>query len=113
MTTPNLSLPELAASQAQPHITVNSSLRRLDAIAALSVADKVAAVPTGSPEPLEGERYLITDGAEIDQIAYYSGGAWIYLEPQPGWLCWVQDDRDLLVFEGANSPTGWTTVVSL
>jgi hypothetical protein len=116
MTTPNLSLPELAASQAQPHVTVNSSLRRLDGIVQLSVIARVIELPSGSPEPNDGDCYLITDGSPEpeypDHIAQWNAGAWQYLEPQAGWLCWVVDERALYVYEMA-SPSGWSVLASL
>lgn len=117
MTTPNLSLSELAASQAQPHLTVNSSFRRLDAIVQLAVIDRVVELPTGSPEPADGDCYLITDGSPAptypDYIAQWNAGAWQYLQPQDGWLCWVIDERALYVYEATTSPAGWSVLASL
>jgi hypothetical protein len=116
MTTPNLSLPELAASQAQPHVTVNTSFRRLDGIAQLAAISRVSELPPSSPEPADGDRYLIVTGSPlpdfIDYIAQWNDGAWQYLQPQPGWLCWVVDERALYVYETA-SPDGWSVLASL
>jgi hypothetical protein len=116
MTTPNLSLPELAASQAQPHVTVNSSLRRLDGIVQLSAVSRVSELPAGSPEPADGDCYLIITGSPlpdfVDHIAQWNAGAWQYLEPRTGWLCWVADERALYVYE-SGSPAGWTILASL
>lgn len=116
MTTPNLSLSELAANQAQPHITVNTSLRRLDAIVQLSVIARVVDLPAGSPEPEDGDCYMIIDGSPEPEfpnyIAHWNSGAWQYLEPRTGWVCWVADERNLYVYE-AGSPAGWSVLASL
>jgi hypothetical protein len=114
MTTPNLSLPELAASQSQPHVTHNTALRTLDALTQLAVLSQVTEVPLG---PSEGDRYLIDAGSptpELERsIAAYSGGAWAYFAPQAGWLCWVIDERALYVFDDSFSPGEWAVLASL
>jgi hypothetical protein len=110
MTTPNLELPELAANQSQPHVTVNTGLRRLDAIVQLSVIGRTDILPIGSPEPEDGDCYLIIDGSPepdyLHYIAQWNAGAWQYLAPQTGWLCWVADESAIYVYE-AGSPAGW------
>ena len=45
----NLMLPFLAVGQAQKHVTVNETIRRLDAIVQLSVVSATTAVQPGSP----------------------------------------------------------------
>ena len=118
MTTPNLSLPELAASQSQPHVTHNTALRHLDGLVQLAAQSRVSELPADSPEPAEGERYLIVDGTPspapelIDNIAQWNAGAWVYHTPQAGWLCWVIDERALYVYE-ADSLSGWSVLASL
>lgn len=116
MTTPNLLLAELAASQAQPHVTVNSSLRRLDGIVMLTALSREIEVPTPVPDPNDGDRYLIIPGSPLslyaDQIAWWNAGAWTYLVPETGWLCWVVDERALYVYE-SGSPAGWSLLASL
>jgi len=77
MTTPNLSLDELAASQSQPHVTVNSSLRRLDGIVMLAVLSRETEVPVPSPDPADGDRYLIIDGSPTSRRpGRPAGGGW-------------------------------------
>ena len=51
-----LSLPYLLPNQAQKHVTLNDSLRRLDAIVQLSVISSDLTTPPDNPE--EGDRYL-------------------------------------------------------
>lgn len=116
MTTPNLTLPELAASQAQPHVTVNSALRRLDGLVMLAVLSRETAVPESSPTPADGERYLIDGSSPGDEnenkIAWWNSTAWEFLTPEPGWLCWVVAERALYVYDNG-SPAGWQELVAL
>jgi hypothetical protein len=109
MTTPNLSLAELAASQSQPHVTVNSSLRRLDAAVNLSVISQTN-TPPGSPA--DGDRYLCgtaPTGAWVgheNDVAAYIGTGWQFLDPQIGWIAYNQAQAALYIF-GTGSPEGW------
>src|SRR4029079_7514125 len=92
-TTPNLTLPELTASQAQKHVTVNEALRALDAIVQLAVLDRDLAAPPASPD--EGERWLVPIGASgawvghAHHIAAWQDGGWEFYVPQAGWLAYV------------------------
>ena len=120
MTTPNLQLPELTASQSQPHVTVNSTFRRLDGLVQLAVVSRVSELPADSPEPAEGTRYMIVDGSpapdtgDVDTIAQWVAGAWQHYTPESGWLCWVIDERALYVYEGPDgSPVGWSLLIEL
>lgn len=99
--TPNLTLPYLAASQAQKHVTVNESLRRLDAIVMLSLKDRDLAAPPASPA--EGDRYLVAaspTGAwagKAGAIAAFQDGAWVFLVARPGWIAFVEDEGAAIV----------------
>lgn len=117
MTTANLELPELAASQSQPHVTVNTSLRRLDALVQLRVVDKDLTTPhVGSPNHSDGEVYIVPAGAtgawagHDFQLAFYSAG-WEYFTPLSGWRAYVVDEDKFYEYT-AGSPTGWTEVAS-
>lgn len=58
--TSNLQPPYLDVGQAQKHVTLNQSLRRLDAIIQLSV---VSATTTAEPEsPVDGAVYIVPAG---------------------------------------------------
>src|SRR5688572_6703794 len=100
-TTPNLSLPYIAAAQAQKHVTHNEALRALDAIVQLSVLDKDLAAPPGSPT--EGTRYIVGPSAtgawagQTGTIAAWQDGAWAFYTPHEGWLAWVADEDVLYV----------------
>lgn len=102
--TPLLGLPYLAAGQSQKHVTINESLRWLDALVHLAVASRSVTTPPGAPA--DGARYLVPAGAgepwsaHANEIAAYLDGGWSYLSPQTGWRCWVADEQALLVFSG-------------
>jgi len=105
---PNLILPFIEAAQAQKHVTHNDGLRVLDAAVQLSVLDRDLTAPPGSPA--DGDRYIPASGATGDwsgkdlNIAAWQDGAWAFLAPREGWLCWVADEDVLLVWDGSQ----WT-----
>ncbi len=104
MTTPNLSLPLLAAAQAQKHVTVNEALSRLDGLVQLSVISASLAAPPASPA--EGDRCIVAAGATgawagwDESVALFSGGAWLRLIPQTGWSAHDVAMSQQLVFDG-------------
>jgi len=55
--TSNLSLPYRQSQQAQKQVTLNESLRRLDALVQLSVLSRTLAAEPVSPS--SGDRYLL------------------------------------------------------
>ncbi|MFT6887487.1 MAG: hypothetical protein ACJAWZ_003713 [Paracoccaceae bacterium] len=101
--TPKLSLPLLAAGQAQKHIPVNEALSRLDALFMLSVFGRSAITPPASPS--EGDRWIVPTGATGDwtgdeqRIAVWINGGWDYIDPQVGWRCWVEDEGIEVLFD--------------
>jgi len=106
--TTRLALPYLAAGQAQKHVTVNESLRRLDALVQLSAISATTAAQPGSPS--DGDIYLLPSGktgaawgAMADgALAYYRDGAWEQLTPKAGWRCYAQD-TDALYARGVST----------
>ncbi len=104
--TVHLGLPTIAAAQAQKHVTHNEALRILDALVMLSVQDRDLSAPPGSPS--EGDRYLVMPAGSggfagrDNQIAHYRDGAWDFHAPQSGWLCYVEDEDALVVFDGGS-----------
>ncbi len=108
-TTPNLSLPYLEAGQAQKHVTLNESLRLLDAVTQLAVIAISASPPS---EPDEGERHIVgasPSGAfagHANAVAAFQDGAWVFLAPQAGWRAWRAADETLLIWNG----TAWSTL---
>ena len=109
MTTPNLSLPELVASQAQPHITVNTALRRLDALVQAGVISQTNTPPVS---PADGDAYLVgaaPTGAwsgHAQELAVLIGGGWTFLTPAPGWLVYNASDGEHYRCE-SGSPLSW------
>ena len=104
--TPKLNLPFLAAGQAQKHVTLNESLRRLDALVQISVLDRELASPPTTPE--EGDRYLVPVAASgiwagrSGEIAAWQDGGWSYFTPRAGWVLYVENETTLLVYDGAD-----------
>ncbi|MEQ1942181.1 DUF2793 domain-containing protein [Mesorhizobium sp. VNQ89] len=100
----NLELPYIMPSQAQKHVTHNEAIRKLDALVQLSVLDRDLTTPPASPT--DGDRYLVAaDGTgawagKDGKIAAWQDGAWAFLAPKAGWMLWLEDDRDLLAFDG-------------
>lgn len=41
-------------------------------------------------------------------VAYYVDGAWMQLTPKPGFLAWVQDDEELVIYADGDWHTVWT-----
>lgn len=104
MTTPNLSLPELVASQSQPHVTVNTALRRLDALAQ---ATAISETNTPPGTPAEGDTYIVgTSPTGVwtghgTELAVLIGAGWTFIEPAEGWLVYNTDQGEHYRFDGA------------
>jgi hypothetical protein len=102
--TPRLTLPLLAAGQAQKHVTHNDALTRLDALIHLMVISRSQATPPASPTDLSA--YLVPAGAtgvfsgRTDQLALYEDAGWTFLVPRKGWQCWIEDEAELHVWTG-------------
>lgn len=103
--TTRLQLPYLAADQAQKHVTMNDSLRRLDALVQLSVIDRTTSTPPASPT--DGDAYIIgpsPTGAWItraDQITVRVNGSWVFFEPITGWIAYDQDTATYVKWTGS------------
>ena len=106
----HLSLPYIAAAQAQKHVTHNEALRALDDLVQLSVEDRTHQAPPA--EPLEGTRLLVPADAtgdwleHRDAVASFVDGAWMYHPPRAGWRAWCEAETAILVFDG----TAWQAV---
>ena len=103
--TANLSLPLMAAAQAQKHVTHNEALVGLDTLVQLAVLDKDLTAPPANPA--EGDRYLIAGAAPTGawagwagRVVRYQDGAWRSFPPRPGWLAFVADEADLYTYTG-------------
>ncbi|MEJ5018684.1 DUF2793 domain-containing protein [Ochrobactrum vermis] len=102
--TPNLKLPYILPSEAQKHVTHNEALRLLDAVVHLSVKSRTQ---TEAPEtPGSGYRYIVAAPAtgtwvgKEGAIASFIDGGWLFATPGIGWQAYVENEAQLLVFDG-------------
>lgn len=104
-TSARLGLPYMAAAQAQKHVTHNEALLRLDALTQLVLESVDATTPPETPEA--GTVYAVGStptgvwATAAEQLAYWDGTAWIFVEPQIGWQCWDKAAGLLRVYQGA------------
>lgn len=104
-----LTLPLIAASQAQKHVTHNEALVKLDMIVQAAVIDRVTSTPPASPTV--GDRYIIGPTATgvwsglEDQIALRTDTGWIYAAPQEGWQVYIIAENAIATWEGSE----WVT----
>ena len=103
---PRLSLSYVLPAQAQKHVTVNETFRRLDALVQLHILSRsVAAEPSA---PVEGDAYILPSsptGAVWDtyaagSIAVFQDGAWAEILPSAGTRGWLGDEASLIIFDG-------------
>lgn len=101
-----LDMPYLQPAQAQKHVTHNEALRALDALVQLSVQSRVLGAPPAALDA--GNRYIVAAGAQGDwtghagDIALYEGNGWSFYTPQAGWLAYVLDEDQSVVWDGAD-----------
>lgn len=107
---PRLSLSYVAPSQAQKHVTVNESFRRLDALVQAVAASRTTTAEPASPA--EGDAYIIPASAtgaawsafDEGDVAAYQDGAWAQIPPFEGLRVWVADADEFMIHDGAQ----WT-----
>jgi hypothetical protein len=112
--TPRLSLPFVAAGQAQKHITVNEALGKLDGLVQLAVQSRTTTAQPASPA--DGAMHILPSGATgaawFDKaaglLARHADGVWETLTPSAGWLAWIIDEGLALIHDGEN----WTPLSS-
>jgi hypothetical protein len=105
--TPRLSLPYLAAGQAQKHVTLNEALARLDGLVQSAVESRTTDAQPGAPD--DGALYIMTAaatgadwaGKAEHAVMRFEAGAWSELAVADGHLAWIKDDAELLLFDGA------------
>lgn len=97
------SLPYIAASQAQKHVTHNEALRLLDILVHLGVQGQQDTPPTSA---VFGDRYIIATGGsgvwagQDGKVAAFEGPAWTYVTPVAGMLAFDLNLLQLIVFNG-------------
>jgi len=102
--TPRLSLPLLAAGQAQKHVTHNDALIRLDALIHLVVDSRTQTAPPASPTELSA--YIVPPGGtgvfagRTNQLALFEDGGWTFLTPRTGWQAWIADEAEHNLWTG-------------
>lgn len=103
-TSSSLSLPFIAPSQAQKHVTHNEALRILDVVTQLSVAADDVTTPPASVS--EGTRYLLDAGGTGDwaghdgEIALFENGTWRFFVPRAGWRAYVVNRDVMVIYDG-------------
>jgi hypothetical protein len=107
MTTPNLALPELVASQAQKEVTHNEALAIIDALLCGGVVNRTqTAEPTS---PANGDCYIVAATAtgpftgHENHLAHYYSGSWRFYIPKEGWHVRVKDEDIRVEWNG----TAW------
>ncbi len=86
MPTPIYDMAEMVQAQANPHVIFNEAIRKLEVIAG-KVAGSFQDAPPGSPD--EGDVVVVGTGSggfagRDDQVAYFSGGQWRFIQTQGG-----------------------------
>lgn len=112
--TPRLSLPYVAAGQAQKHITINEAFARLDGL--VQLAGESRAVAAQPVSPLDGAIWILPasatgpdwGGQTAGLIARHEAGAWEFLVPSAGCVAWIKDEGQVVVFDDA----AWTPVAA-
>lgn len=99
--TPRFKLPEIAANQAQKHITHNTALTQIDALLHLHFEELHRTTPPEAPQ--EGATYLIGTPAkgswagQEGKIAFFFGGAWNFYESAEGVVACLSKERRFVI----------------
>ncbi len=79
----------------------------------LSIKDRDLSTPPGSPGT--GDTYIVgsaPSGAwsgKTNQVAVWSGSAWVFGVPRTGWVAYIEDEEVLSAFKTA----GWSAGVAI
>lgn len=102
----SLDLPYIQPAQAQKHVTHNEAIRTLDSLVQLTVLSHTQALPPS--DAVEGDHFLVPasgGGAwagHAHEIAIRdSGAAWRFVPVQTGWIAYVTDIGQQVVFDGS------------
>lgn len=101
-----LGLPYLMPAQAQKHVTVNESLRALDALVQTGVRSRGVFEQPASPD--DGQIWIVPPGKSGEAwasfanwaLACWRDGAWVQLRPRAGWRVWIADEGRMAVYDG-------------
>jgi len=105
---PRLSLSYVLPQQAQKHVTINETFRRLDALVQLSVLSRTAVNEPANPA--EGDAYILPAGKTgaswssfADQsVAAFRDGVWSEIAAVGGFIAYVADEDSFYRFAGGN-----------
>lgn len=103
--TTKLGLPYIVSQQAQKHVTHNEALRQLDAMIYASV-QTIGGVTMPPSDATAGQSFIVADAAEdawlgqAGAMATWVDGAWLFSQPNAGWLVWAEDEARLYVYDG-------------
>jgi hypothetical protein len=105
---PRLGLDYLMPAQAQKHVTVNESFRRLDALVQMSAASRTVGDQPADPD--DGAIWIMPPAATgavwstfgEHEIAVFRDTSWVSIPPRAGWRCWIEDENVLVVFDGTD-----------
>lgn len=112
--TARLGLPLLQAAQAQKHVTVNSALARLDALAPQVIAARDRADPPDPPP--EGAVWAVPATAtgawagKGGQLALAVNGGWEFVVPQRGWCAFIEAEGRSAIHDGDDWRAGALTL---
>ena len=104
--TDRLSLPLLAAGQAQKELTHNEALLLIDVAVQPVVESADIFSPPATPDP--GRCWVIAGPAtgawagHENAIAAWTAGGWLFALPQNGWRAWAIDRGNMIRFDGVD-----------
>lgn len=108
-TTPNLALPFLLASQADKHVSVNSTLTALDSLVQTSAISRTTIAQPAAP--ILGDVYLLPTGKTgavwstmaDGALASWNEEGWLSFAPKVGFIVFIQNEGQHIVRTAA----GW------
>ena len=68
----------------------------------LNVKSRITAAALAELSPAKGDRYILTDGANINKIGTYNGSTWDYLISLEGFITWIDNENLFYKFDGSN-----------
>lgn len=106
--TARLQLPLIAPLQAQKQYSYNAAIAALDQLVQPTVLSRTQGTPPA--DPAEGDTYIVGASATGDWAGHENAfaclldGHWSFRSPAQGWLAYVEDDAELVLFEDGD----WT-----
>lgn len=105
---PRLGLPYLQSNQAQKHVTLNSALRQLDALAQMHVQSRSIYEQPATPAP--GDAYILnaarsgTSWGALPEhtLVVWEDGIWQAYTPRAGWQALIMDEAASVFFDGSS-----------